>query len=237
MVLQSARCGIVVAAGRTLRATARVLSRAVDSVFGREAPSVRRMDEKTEELRDIFMSVTESETVTESQEGTRGSLVDGGGDEREQLREVVDRLRERESLETDLETATYVALVRAFYDDAGDETIAADLGLGVETVFGARLDLHLLREADTDVPFDLAVLRRRADETDDAIAADLDVDAGTVAHYRRVVAAEDAARRANHRYRTAFDEILTDADLERRFADTEDGLEEAAEDIETDVSF
>jgi len=195
------------------------------------------MDEKTEELRDIFLSVSESETVTESQEGSRGSLVDSGGDEGEQLRDLVGRLRERESFDTDLGTDTYVALVRAFYADADDETIAADLGLDTVTVFAARLDLHLLREADTDAPFDLAVLRRRADEGDEPIAADLEVDAETVAHYRRVVDAEDAARRANHRYQTAFDEILTDADLERRFAATEDGLEEAAEDIETDVSF
>jgi hypothetical protein len=197
------------------------------------------MDEKTEELRDIFMSVSESETVTESQEGTRGSLVDSESaeSEGEQLREVIARLRERESFETDLEADTYVALVRAFYDGADDEAIAADLGLDEERVFEARLDLHLLRETDRDAPFDLAVLRRRVEDDDAAVAADIGVDAGAVAHYRRVVAAEDAARRANHRYQTAFDEVLTDADLERRFADTEDGLEEAAEDIETDVSF
>jgi len=195
------------------------------------------MDEKTEELRDIFLSVSESETVTESQTGTRGSLVDSGRDESEQLREVVDRLRERESFETDLGVETYVALVRAFYDDADDETIAADLGLDADAVFSARLNLHLLREADTDAPFDLGVLRRRADEADETIAEDAGVDAGTVAHYRRIVETEDAARRANHRYQEAFDEVLTDADLERRFADTDDGLDEAAEDIETDVSF
>ncbi|MEF8853508.1 MAG: conditioned medium-induced protein 4 [Haloarculaceae archaeon] len=195
------------------------------------------MDEKTAELRDIFLSVSEEEAVTERQTETPGSLLDDGGDDTEQLREVVTRLRERESCETDLDVETYVALVRAFYDDADDEAIAADLDLAPETVLAARLDLHLLREADTDAPFDLAALRRRADEADETVAADLGVDVETVAHYRRIAAAQDAARRANHRYQEAFDEILTDADLARRFADTEDGLEEAAEDIETDVSF
>lgn len=195
------------------------------------------MDEKTEELRDIFMSVSEEETVTESQAETPGSLLDGGGDEDEQLREVLARLRERESFETDLEVGTYVALVRAFYEGDDDEAIAADLGLAPGTVLAARLDAHLLCESDTDAPVDLGELCRRADDPDETVAADLGVDVETVTHYRRIVAARDAARRANHRYRTAFDDILTDADLERRFADTEDGLWEAAEDIETGVSF
>lgn len=195
------------------------------------------MDEKTEELRDIFLSVSEEETVTESQAETPGSLLDGGGDEDEQVREVLARLRERESFETDLEVGTYVALVRAFYEGDDDEAIAADLGLAPGTVLAARLDLHLLREADTDAPFDLGELRRRTDEADETVAADLGVDTGTVERYRRIVATQDAARRANHRYRAAFDAALTDADLGRHFADTEDGLREAAEDIETDVSF
>jgi hypothetical protein len=197
------------------------------------------MDEKTEELRDIFMDVSDEETVTETQAETPGSLVGGDDDEDvdEQLRDLVGRLRANQSFETGLAVDQYVDLVRAFYADASDESIATDLGLPVETVFAARLDLHLLRETDTDAPFELATLRRRSDADDETLAADLSVDVETVERYRRVVAAEDAARRANHRYQQAFDELLTDADLEARFAETEDGLEEAAEDIETDVSF
>jgi len=197
------------------------------------------MDEKTEELRDIFMDVSDEETVTETQTETPGSLVGGGDDEDvdEQLREFVGRLRANQSFETGLAVDQYVDLVRAFYADASDETIAADLGLPVEEVFAARLDLHLLRDADTDAPFELATLRRRSGD-DETLATDLGVDAETVERYRRVVAAEDAARRANHRYQQAFDELLTDADLEARFTEgQEDGLDEAAEDIETDVSF
>jgi hypothetical protein len=198
------------------------------------------MDEKTEELRDIFMDVSDEETVTETQTETPGSLVGGGDDEDvdEQLRELVGRLRANQSFETGLAVDQYVDLVRAFYTDASDEAIAADLGLATEEVFAARLDLHLLRDADTDAPFELATLRRRRGDDDETLAADLGVDTGTVERYRRVVAAEDAARRANHRYQQAFDELLTDADLEARFTEgQEDGLEEAAEDIETDVSF
>jgi len=198
------------------------------------------MDEKTEELRDIFMDVSEEETVTETQAETPGSLVGGGDDEDvdEQLRDLVGRLRANQSFDTGLAVDQYVALVRAFYADASDEEIGADLGVATETVFAARLDLHLLRETDTDASFDLATLRRRGEADDETLAAELDVDAETVERYRRVVAAEDATRRANHRYQQAFDELLTDADLEGRFTEgQEDGLEEAAEDIETDVSF
>jgi len=198
------------------------------------------MDEKTEQLRDIFMSVSDEETVTETQAETRGSLAEADDEDvGAQLREVIDRLREAESFDTDLDTDTYVDIVRAFYDDATDGAVTDRLGLSAETVFGARLDLHLLRETDTDAPFDLAVLRRRRDADDATLAADLGVDADTVAHYRRVVGAQDAARGANHRYQEQFDELLTDADLEGRFTETmqDDGLREAAEDIETDVSF
>jgi hypothetical protein len=42
----------------------------------------------------------------------------------------------------------------------------------------------------------------------------------------------------NHRFRDAFADLLTDADLSARLAEDarRDGLEEATEDIETDVS-
>jgi len=48
-----------------------------------------------------------------------------------------------------------------------------------------------------------------------------------------------AARRTSYRFRTAFEEILTDADLSVRYtaAVREDGLEEATEDVEVDISF
>ena len=198
------------------------------------------MDDKTEELRDIFMSVSDEETVTETQAETRGSL-SGTDEERvaQRLRELVETLRERESFETDFDTEAYVEAVRAFYDDADDAEIAERLDCAAETAFDARLDLHLVREADRDAPFELCVLRKRRDADDETLATDLGVDPETVAHYRQVVAAEDAARGANHRYRSEFDELLADADLAGKFvADVqEDGLREAAEDIETDVSF
>ena len=199
------------------------------------------MDDKTEELRDIFMDISEEETVTESQAEQRGSIVETSDDEadRERLEGVVASLRDRYDFVTDFETATYVRLVRAFYDGESDEAIAEELSVPVGDVFRARMDLHLLRRVDTDAPFEICELRRRPEASDDALAAEFGVDETTVRRCRHVVAAEDAARAANHRYQTEFDEILTDAALSGHFTDqiTEDGLDEAAEDIETDVSF
>jgi len=199
------------------------------------------MDEKTEELRDIFMDVSDEETVTETQEEPRGSIADQPDEAtiRERLRGVIEALADRYDFDSAFETETYVELVRAFYDDGSDEAIADKLGVSVEDVFRARMDLHLFREADTAAPFDICELRRRREERDATLAAELGVDEATLARYRRVVDAQDAARAANHRYQTEFDEILTDDAISGSLTEsvTDDGLDEAAEDIETDVSF
>jgi hypothetical protein len=196
------------------------------------------VDDQTERLRDIFMDVSDEETVTESQAEQRGSLTDDDGEPDERLRAVVEKLRDAEDFRTDFEGAAYVAVVRRFYDGDEDDAVADALGWTPEDVFRARMDLHLVRDADAD-GVDLGALRQRRKEDNAALAEDLDIDAGTIERVRRVAAAEDAARAANHRYRTEFEEILTDADLAGEYASGvhEDGLEEAAEDIETDVSF
>jgi DNA-binding Lrp family transcriptional regulator len=109
-----------------------------------------------------------------------------------------------------------------------------------DAVFRARMDLHLVRDDDRDAPFDLDDLRALVAEGADreACAAALDADEGTVARYRRVVASEAAATRANERFRDAFADLLADVPSTRLADDArKDGLREATEDIETDVSF
>ena len=66
-----------------------------------------------------------------------------------------------------------------------------------------------------------------------------DMDEESVRWYRRVLQTQKEARRVSHRYRSAFRDIIPEADLTDRLTEgvTEDGLKEAAEDIETDVSF
>lgn len=198
------------------------------------------MDRKTEELRDIFMDVAGDETVTESQEESRGSLADRG-DVAERLSDVVDRMRERYAFRTDLDDDALCTLVRGFYDGETDADLARDLDVSRHTVFRARMDLHLLRDGDLDAPFDLAVLRDRLDDDDPLtdVADDFDVSASTVRRYRDALAARNESRAANDRYRDEFDSILTDGDLAGGLTDDvkDDGLDDATEDAEVDVSF
>lgn len=197
------------------------------------------MDERSEELRDIFVETTGADEVTERQRDDRGSLL-GDDADAAAVRAVVERMRDRHGFGTDLGDDALVRVAAGFFDGATDAALAADLGVDRETVFRARMDLHLVREADRDAPFDLDALRDGvAEEADDAaLAADLDADPATVARYRRVVESEAAARRVNHRFRDALADLLTDAPTDRLADDArEDGLREATEDIETDVSF
>lgn len=197
------------------------------------------MDEKTEALRDIFMDVSEEETVTESQEATPGSLA--GVDEAgvlERLGEVVQRMADRYEFETELDDDALVTVVREFYEGSDDEAIAAEIGADTEQVKRARLDLHLLREADTDAPFDLCAFRRAVVEGDAAtsdLADRFGVDTATAADYRRVVEAQTAARQVSHRFQSEFEDVLSDAGLSVRLTASlrQDGLDEATEDIDS----
>jgi hypothetical protein len=53
-----------------------------------------------------------------------------------------------------------------------------------------------------------------------------------------VVESETAATRASHRFRDEFAELLSDEDISTRLASDarRDGLQDATEDLETDVS-
>lgn len=198
------------------------------------------MDDKTEELRDIFLDVADDGTVTESQAETRGSLAGDRPPVDERLVDTVGRMRERFDFETDLDDETYAAVVRRYYDDQDDAAIAEALDLDPETVFAARADLHLLREVDA-ADADLGALRERAAEGADPLsaAATLGYDETTARRAAAVLAARDASRRVSHRYRSEFEEILTDADMAVRLTASvhEDGLEDATDDMETDVQF
>lgn len=202
------------------------------------------MDEKTAELRDIFVETTGSESVTERQEESPGSLTDAPDDEERnrRLAELVAAMRERYEFESGLSNEDLNRVVRGFFDGDTDAELASalDADADEEDVFLARTDLHLLRESDTDAPFSVDELRSLlADGADDeACAAALDTDAETAARYRRVVEARREATRANDRFRSDFDELLTDSNLSARLAEDarRDGLHDATEDIETDVS-
>lgn len=193
------------------------------------------MDEKTEELRDIFMDVTDEESVTERQEDTRGSLAREGSPP-ERTAAVIERMDERYGFDTDLTEAALVRLVRAFYEGEDDDAIADIVETSRPTVFRARMALHLVRESDTDPPFDPDVLGERS-EHDAAIAAEVGVDESTVRRYRRLIETQEERRVVGDRFREAFDEIYLDADLTSHTDEvTRDGLDEATEGMENDLS-
>jgi hypothetical protein len=219
------------------------------------------MDDRTAELRDLFVETTGEEAVTESRTAATGSLstgdgADGAVDER--LPALVAEMADRDDFDADLPKPDLRRVVRAFFDpdDVGTEPWSADADAAVaaslsadadaETVFDARMALHLVADADREAPVPYGELRRLvldaadADDPDAALDAALpaDVTPAAARRYRKVVAADFASRRVNHRYRDAFADLLTDADLSTRLAADarRDGLGDATEDIETDVS-
>ena len=198
------------------------------------------MDEKTQELRDIFVDLTDEETVTERQEQGRGSLADERR-ENERLESVITRMRKRYGFETAFGIEERCRIVREFYEESTDEEIAEGLDVEESAVFRARMELHLLREEDLDAEFDLSEFRRMliAGATTAELAESFGIEEATARRYQEVVAAEDESRRANDRFRDEFEEILTDGDLSARLAREvrEDGLEDATEGMESNVSF
>lgn len=199
------------------------------------------MAEKTAELRDIFIDTTGSDTVTESQEETRGSLTGTNEQTDARVAELIGTMREKYTFVSGLEDDTLQTVVEQFHESKSDADIADTIGVDQETVFNARMDLHLVRETDRNAPFELAKLRAlHVDETPlDERASELGADESDVAHYSEVVEADLESTRANDRFRDEFEELLTDSALTNRMAQNarEDGLRDATEDIETDVSF
>ncbi|QLD85398.1 conditioned medium-induced protein 4 [Natronomonas halophila] len=198
------------------------------------------MDEKTEELRELFVDVTDAETVTEQQENPRGSIADDGSDDG-RLGDIVARMREEFGFDTSLSDDDLVTVVEGFYGGDSDTAIAEELGVAPDTVFRARLDLHLIRDRDADAPFDLADLRNLLgeDASTGDIAAELDVAPDTVRRYRRVLRAREEARSVSERFRSEFEDVVADADLTARLTTDmkEDGLQDATDGMETNVSF
>lgn len=199
------------------------------------------MDEKTERLRDIFLSVSDEETVTERQSAARGSLSDEPVDEAD-LAELVEAMRERYDFATDLDDAALATVARGFYAGESDTAIGRELGgVSAGTVRRARLDLHLVTDRDLDAPFELDELRqlRETDASTSELAEALDVSPSTVRKYARALDAQQRRRLVGDRFREEFDRLLGDGELSEQLtaAIRETGLREATEDMETNVSF
>lgn len=233
------------------------------------------MDEKTEELRDIFVEVTETDSVTETQEELRGSIATDETEIEERLLSIVGAMDERYDLETPLTRSQLVDVVRSFYAGKSDDEIARELEesdtepkwIGesdietaggeslVETVARARIELHLVSEKDRKRVIDLDALREIADagsqkyvDADSSeeetistaeIAAEFDMSESTARRHRRLIEVKTERKLIGDRFRQKFEHVLSDQALSDRLTDgiKEDGLEDATEGIETDVSF
>ncbi|MFC7071865.1 conditioned medium-induced protein 4 [Halovenus rubra] len=201
------------------------------------------MDEKTEELRDIFLDVADDETVTESQEASRGSVADTGEVDEERLVDTIEKMDERFGFTPDLSVADRAQLVEAFYDGDDDEAIGERLSVTPATVFEARMALHLVRDADpvgTEIEEQqLKRLRERTTEETAQLLEETEFAQTDIKRATAVIDATDRGRRASHRFRTTFEECLTDIDLSTQLAaETQrDGLDDATEDAEVDVEF
>lgn len=201
------------------------------------------MDEKTEELRDIFMDVTDSEEVTESQEELRGSVADSDEFDEDRLAATLDEMQEKFDFETDLDSERLTQLVVRFYEGDDDEAIATALSLSPATVFRARMDVHLVRDEDppgVSASDDVwETIRAQPDESVETLATEADHEAAEVEQIQAVVQAEARARRVSQRFRITFEECLTDVEMSTQLAaETQrDGLDDATEDAEVDVEF
>ncbi|ELZ40617.1 hypothetical protein C463_14955 [Halorubrum californiense DSM 19288] len=231
------------------------------------------MDEKTADLRDLFVDATGSESVTERQAEEPGTIVDRDDEAVDDaVRDLVAAMRDRYGFSTPLDDAAYALVARGRFDGADDAAIAAAIreeteaadgdderedeedsavdpdGVDAATVRRARLDLHLVRETDREVetdddadpPFAYADLKQLTAAGNSIVecAEELGAEPDVVAKYAAVARVDLTATQANDRFRDAFRDLLTDADIEGSLASDarEDGLREATEDIETDVS-
>ncbi|MFW6437202.1 MAG: conditioned medium-induced protein 4 [Halococcoides sp.] len=204
------------------------------------------MDEKTESLRDIFLDVADDETIVESQSETHGSITDEG-DHHEELLEVVERIESAFDRSVDLDDDTVVSLIERFYAGEDDAAIASACGIDPETVFETRMALHCYRDSDSPLDLDqVADTLSPADGVDADVSEDdraraaeaLDADRAAIDRAISVLEARREARSVSHRFRTAVEDVLPDAEVSESMTASikEDGLDDAAEDIETDVS-
>jgi hypothetical protein len=197
-------------------------------------------EKKAEELRDIFVDVTDESTVTEEREEERGTLP--GEDEiDDEITDIVNEMRDEHGFETSLEDDEIVQVVRLYHDDESDAEIARELGDDSldKTVRRARIGLHLFRDSDFDAPFEIDRLEKLLDEeaTNSEIADELGVSSSTVRSYRRAVEARGRSEELENEYAERFEAVLEDREISERFTPDakRDGLEGATEDAEVDV--
>jgi hypothetical protein len=200
------------------------------------------MDDKTEQLREVFLDVADEETITERQEDPRGSIAVDDDDIEAGLRSTIATMENRYDVAPEFSREALVELVRSFYGGADDEEIAQELGdVGTDAVTRARLDLHLVTAGDRDGSVGLDELRDRLDagRSLEEIAENVGATESALERRKRIADVEEERRLVGDRFRIEFERLLGEEALTGHLTEgiTEDGLEDATEGIETNVSF
>lgn len=198
------------------------------------------MDDKTEELRDIFIDVADDPTVTEEQEETPGTLA-GDRAVTDRLTTLIEERRDHAPMRTSFDTETLIRLAREFYEGASDEAIASDLDVDTDDIREARLDLHLVTEEDRTGPLPFDSVRHALAKGKSLVemAENEDLPPKELEPQWEVAEVESRMRRLNYRFRDEFDDLLGDGDLAEHLTDeiTDDGLEDATDGLEVDTAF
>ena len=191
-----------------------------------------------EDLTAIYMDVSKGDTTTtERQEDHRGRWSSNTNID-QQIRSTIEEMRERYELSTQLSPDQLVTLVRGFFQGEGDTAIARRLGDSSldKTVTRARLGLHLFRERDTTTEVDLEALSEcfEAGNSGTECARQLNIAASTANQYRRILSAQQEAKRVENTYYERFRRLCSadgtteaedpDAEFEPDF---DDGLADA----------
>jgi hypothetical protein len=199
------------------------------------------MDEKTEELREVFLDVVDEETVTERQEDPRGSIAVDDDEVERSLRSTIATMEDRYDVAPGFSREELTELVRLFYDGKPDDEIAQELGgFDTDAVTRARFDLHLVTAEDRESPIEIDDLRERLDagRSLGEIAGRADTTEAALARRKRVAEVDEERRLVGDRFRLEFERLLGERNLAERFTEriTDDGLDDATEGIDTNVS-
>lgn len=200
------------------------------------------MDEKTKQLRDLFMEVADDATITESQAAGRGTL-NPSTDVDERLSAVIALMLDSYDIRTSIPLDDLVVVVKQFYAGASDADIVNELETSVspQTVSRARINLHLITDDDKQPSFDYDAFREAvlSESSVAELAEEFGVSESTVQWYKMIVETEQERRLVGDRYRDEFARLLDDRDLSDQLTKEirDSGLRDATEDIETNVSF
>ncbi|MBT8507445.1 response regulator receiver protein [Methanomicrobiaceae archaeon CYW5] len=197
------------------------------------------MNQRKQELLDLFTNITSKTTIVEPMRKIHGTLRDKEAIEREValiMREVLDQGH----FKTKLAPRQLAQLVCAYYDNKNDTEIARTLGDEKlsKTVARARVRLKLFRELDFKMPFDPAQMEALLDsgKTMKEISEELGISPSTLREYRHVI--ESQRDPTLDPFLERIRDVMEDRDLTESMTGgvVNDGLSEAIDITEAELA-